>query len=116
MTTEKAMLDALNRPSVKKKVNDNNIRAMRKRLKDGVLSLDKQVSFLLEHGYFIRAEINWGKPKRKKKEKMEEVVVVQGVNAIADFISSTAQEQEPKCSICRIPFPCNCAKPENEAL
>lgn len=121
MTTEQAMLDALKRPSVKKKVKAGTIRAMRKRLKDGEMTLTAQVAFLKEHGYFIRSEINWGKPQRKKK----------GDNAPTETITTAdrfyskeelAEEQEfpapyraPVCSICRIPFPCNCAQ-EQEAL
>lgn len=67
MTTEQAMADALKRPSVKKKVKAGTLRQIRKRLADGEMTLTAQVAFLKEHGYFVRAEINWGKPQRKKK-------------------------------------------------
>lgn len=65
MNTAEAMTKALSKKSVKKKYNAATIRSIRKRLKDGTLTLDFQVSFLSENGYDISKPMAWKKAYQK---------------------------------------------------
>ena len=66
MNTTDAMTKALSKKSVKKKYNAATIRSIRKRLKDGTLTLDFQVSFLSDNGYDISKPMAWKKAQKAK--------------------------------------------------
>lgn len=77
MTTNETMWDAIKRKRIRKRYNAATIRTIRKRLREGKLTLDFQVNFLKENGYVIAKEIAWKKyysTSRKEKEAVPDIV------------------------------------------
>lgn len=71
MTTTEAMNEALALERTKRRYKKNpaNLRKIRERFKKGTMTLEKQIAFLVECGYYIKHDINWGKGGKHAKNR-----------------------------------------------